>query len=141
MTKRLSPNKTGSEKKSLTDAEIRTDRVMPRRRLFPLFGGGLVGATLLVSNNRQALALTDGDNPSYGAADPECQGRGGGTGATDSDGGAQTDQPGRGRGGGGPVTDTDGGPSADQVNAGRGYSGLTDSDTGCHSDEAGRGRG
>lgn len=119
-------------------------RKLNRRSFLERVAGGVVvvgGGLALLGSDARAWQLTDHD-----PTDPVNQGRGGGTGITDSDSGPGADVAGRGRGG--PprpgstgVTDSDSGPNADAVGRGRGGTGITDSDSGPYADPRGRGRG
>lgn len=86
------------KKKTLSDAEITTDRPTTRRTVLGVMGAAGVGAAL-IPTGAQAQG-TDSDNGSW--TDRAGCGRGSGgysTGITDADNGSRgTDAPGRGRG-------------------------------------------
>lgn len=119
-------------------------RKLNRRSFLERVAGGVIaagGSLALLGSRARAGQLTDHD-----PTDPAGQGRGGGSGITDTDSGPGADVAGRGRGGAARpgatgATDSDSGPNADLVGRGRGGSGVTDSDSGPYADPRGRGRG
>lgn len=111
-----------SEKNTLVETEIVTERIGRRSSIVALIGGSVAAAVGLVAGT-----------PSK--AEAQC---------TDSDGGPHADPGGHGRRCGHHCSDSDGGHHADPAGGGRHCGGgghrCTDSDGGRYADPAGRGR-
>ncbi|HST37246.1 MAG TPA: hypothetical protein VLK25_11525 [Allosphingosinicella sp.] len=105
-----------------------TNRKLSRRSFLARVAGGVFvtgGAIATVTQRARADQVSDHD-----PTDPIGQGRGGGSGITDSDTGPSADPAGRGRGG-----------SGTPQSGGNGGTGITDSDSGPNADPWGHGRG
>lgn len=89
---------SNDDKKTLTDADITTDRPTGRRRFLGAMGAAGVGAALIPSHAK--ANETDGDNGEWTDTASCPRGSGGNeTGFTDQDGGSLlSDLPGSGRG-------------------------------------------